>query len=371
MLPEMSIAKKNNFYETLSNEIRDNLDNNYTDNFDHYRFGKPTFETKVKSKIEYAMGLFKEKYRTKNSTSLERVLPYFPQFNALFDLLADEHSKKLLIQIITYRILGHRRYKLPLADTFWRDMAELESVLQPTGETLRAKFVDDMEISFNQYDLSNIGVPVKLFTTPGGTYHNFRMNQYSYNYGQTKIQVEKGDVVLDCGACWGDTAVMFAHEGATVYSFEFIPSNIDIFKKNIELNSHLQTKIKLIPRPLGATTGQELFYVDNGPGSWVSPTQVNSSKKIKILTIDDFFTEYKLDKVDFIKMDIEGAELPALKGAVNVLRKFKPKLAISIYHSLNDFVNIAPFIESLDLGYKFYLNHGTIHGEETVLLGQV
>ena len=52
----------------------------------------------------------------------------------------------------------------------------------------------------------------------------------------------------------------------------------------------------------------------------------------------------------------------------NVLKKYKPKLAISIYHSLDDFVDIPLFLNSLNLGYKFYIKHGTIHHEETVLL---
>ena len=66
-------------------------------------------------------------------------------------------------------------------------------------------------------------------------------------------------------------------------------------------------------------------------------------------------------------MDIEGAELKALKGAREALRKFKPKLAISVYHSLSDYIAIPQYINSLNLGYSFYLNHHTIHSEESIL----
>ncbi|MBK8611207.1 MAG: FkbM family methyltransferase [Chitinophagaceae bacterium] len=78
-----------------------------------------------------------------------------------------------------------------------------------------------------------------------------------------------------------------------------------------------------------------------------------------------------MDKVDFIKMDIEGAELNAIMGAKGTLVKYRPKLAIAIYHSLSDFYTIAEFIKSLDLGYKFYLQHTTIHAEETVLFAEI
>jgi len=66
-------------------------------------------------------------------------------------------------------------------------------------------------------------------------------------------------------------------------------------------------------------------------------------------------------------MDIEGAEPYALKGGEKVIRKHKPKLAIASYHSLEDFVNIPLWIDGLGLGYKIYLDHFTIHWEETTV----
>jgi hypothetical protein len=73
--------------------------------------------------------------------------------------------------------------------------------------------------------------------------------------------------------------------------------------------------------------------------------------------------------VDFIKMDIEGAEMQALRGAEESIRRFRPKMAITVYHSLEDFWEIPKWIAQLGLGYRFYLRHFTIHQEETVLFG--
>ena len=70
-------------------------------------------------------------------------------------------------------------------------------------------------------------------------------------------------------------------------------------------------------------------------------------------------------------MDIEGAEQKALQGAVETLKRFKPDLAISIYHSLKDYSEIALWIDSLQLGYKFHVRHFTIHLEETVLFATI
>ena len=70
-------------------------------------------------------------------------------------------------------------------------------------------------------------------------------------------------------------------------------------------------------------------------------------------------------------MDIEGAEIAALKGAEAALRRFRPKLAISVYHRLSDFWQIPRYLESLGLGYKFHLRHFTTHVEETVLFATI
>ena len=78
-------------------------------------------------------------------------------------------------------------------------------------------------------------------------------------------------------------------------------------------------------------------------------------------------TEQGLDRLDFIKMDIEGAEIEALKGAEASIRHFKPKLAICLYHRLSDFHDIPRLLSNLDLGYVFHIRHFTVHAEETML----
>ncbi len=191
------------------------------------------------------------------------------------------------------------------------------------------------------------------------------------------IRPETGEVVLDCGACWGDTALFFANqvgERGHVYSFEFMPRNIDIFRTNIELNPQLKQRITLITHPLLDVSGRRVSFTENGPGSQVNAdlganqTPAPTIKTAASITIDDFVVAQRLDRIDFIKMDIEGAELKALRGASNTIRDFKPKLAISIYHSMEDFVQIPAYLSSLGLGYNFYLNHGTIRDRETILM---
>jgi hypothetical protein len=66
-------------------------------------------------------------------------------------------------------------------------------------------------------------------------------------------------------------------------------------------------------------------------------------------------------------MDIEGAELKALKGASDIIRKNRPKLAISVYHKQNDMIDIPLFLKSVIPDYRLYIRHYSIYPAETVL----
>ena len=96
-------------------------------------------------------------------------------------------------------------------------------------------------------------------------------------------------------------------------------------------------------------------------GSFVG---VDGSSTVKGIAIDDVIDE---SGCTFIKMDVEGSELKALEGAKETIKKFHPKLAISIYHKKEDIIEIPAYILSLHPNYKLYIRHYTFGDTDTVL----
>ena len=355
------------FTSELFSLINDSLRNNHLDNWDQIRFGqKPTdsFLNKVKYLAKDRLsrgGYFRLQYIINNAEAIDT-------FKYLYDLLELESDKKLLLQLLVYRILGHTKVKLPTNTAAYSESIRLIESNYNTSD-----FIDTGFLDFRLYnlDLSFLNVPIKMYANALGCYIDFVLKQYEYHNADIHIEAKSGDVVIDAGGCYGDTALYFANKvgsNGAVHVFEFIPDNIKLLNRNVEQNPLLKENIQLVDRPVWSITGKDVFYKANGPGSFVAMEPFDGyNGKTTTLSIDDYVLVARLDKVDMIKMDIEGAENNALAGAIETIRRFKPKLAIALYHSVQDFESIPKFINDLNLGYKFYLLHATIHTEETML----
>ncbi len=289
----------------------------------------------------------------------------------LYDSLADDYSKDLLVQLMAFRILGWRKVKLPTNNPRYWEQKQQADGLANHKDTIQSKFLG---WKLPRFDLKSIGWPVDMYYSANGVLKTFLVKQYEYNHRQPAIRVQPGDTAIDGGGCWGDTALYFAHlAGATgrVFTFEFLPSNLEILNRNLGQNPELASRISIIPHPLFNVSGKELTFQENGPGTRVSESQGAAGSTTAVTAaIDDVVRDKQIARVGFIKMDIEGAELAALQGSVNTLKRDRPRLAIALYHDLRDFVTIPRFLASLNLGYRFHLDHFTIHAEETILFAE-
>ena len=84
----------------------------------------------------------------------------------------------------------------------------------------------------------------------------------------------------------------------------------------------------------------------------------------QVTTIDAYARENNLPSVDFIKLDVEGAELDVLQGATSTIARFKPILAISAYHKVDDFWVLMNFVKSIRPDYEFAMRQGAETPEE-------
>lgn len=363
------------FRTLLIKEFFKNLKNDYTDNYtedcgssvisDEYSPYKVAPERSFRDYIKFLRKIYNFIPRSYKFY----IGKYYRGFKYLYEILDDNESKDLLIKILTYRVLGYRKVKLPLNTAwYWEKMNEIEKYFS-RKDMIK---VDSMNWELRRMDLRKIGYPIDMYYVSICILTEFVIKQYEYK----NIKVSAGDMVIDAGGCYGDTALLFANEAGNdgkVFSFEFIPTNVKILRKNIELNEHLKDRIEVVENPLWSESGKIMYYRDMGPGSMVSFKKEGEYRgRVNTVSIDDFVRQRKeIKKIDFIKMDIEGAEPEALKGAIETIKKFKPKMAVCIYHKLDHFISIPRFLNELDVGYKFYLKHSSIYAGETVLFASV
>lgn len=160
------------------------------------------------------------------------------------------------------------------------------------------------------------------------------LNRYEKFY-----KVSTNDVILDAGANEGILSLIYANKVGPmglIYSFEPDSKNRTLFSRNVSLNDDIRN-IHLSKKGLWEHTGKLNFYESGTVSSSIlyeGPNAVKSS--IDVISIDDFVLELNIKKLDFIKMDIEGAEVEAIRGAKDTIKSLKPNFAIASYHLVNN-----------------------------------
>jgi len=303
-----------------------------------------------------------ERERAFAAVTLPLLVSSLQDFDGVYELLADSASRELFVQLVLYRLLGHRHVLLPRNnDEHWaqRDRAIALQGVESQYSGLFGRF--------RRFELDFESQPIVAECHWGNIAWTFFLRQYYLERGPVVVRPQPGDCVIDAGACYGDTALAFAASvGAEgrVYAFEIDPPSLQVIRHNVALNPELTTRIALCEQALGDFDGQRYLH-GSGPGAMVLDHP--GGHPVSMTTLDTFVEQAGISRVDFIKMDIEGAELGALQGASKTLARFKPRLAISLYHRPTDILRIPLWLSQRQLGYEFYLEHYTIHHEETVL----
>lgn len=226
----------------------------------------------------------------------------------------------------------------------------------------RDKFFADFEVKMKK-ECSTLEAQVK------GKYHvppecNIEVSVFHYHNGLKLLPREllaglQNRDFIDGGALWGDSAIVLSqYQPHKIYSFEPLRENYASLLECIQTNS--LGAVVPIEKGLGGVCGTRKIYCNSGLSTanmfnvQYKSNQRNIERKISLTTIDQFCRENDLN-VGLIKLDVEGCELETIEGAMATIRSEKPILLISIYHTPDDFFEIKPLIQKLDLGYKFMI----------------
>jgi len=271
------------------------------------------------------------------------VLGHAPAFEATFAALADDASRDCMLEVASLVALGDERVRLHFDEEGleeFRERSERELLRERGGE-------------LGLYDLKAAGVPLRVIATERSLAAWAHLGQYELEREGAHIGPQRGDVVIDGGGGLGDTALWFAHRaGASgqVFSFEIDPQRCEVFRQNLALNPWTQGRVDLVPEALAARSGP-------GPASGGPPLR----------SVDDFVAARGLERVDFLKLDVDGAEAEALAGAEKTLARFRPRLAIAVHFRPEDLAVIPARLLGMGLGYRIFLGQYAPGAWETTL----
>ena len=270
-------------------------------------------------------------------------------FNIFYDMLKDNISKNFFKKAIIYRYMLafypeafgniknsiHLVFKYSIVNIFYWIFKRILFIIQ------RFKYPLEIEVFI--------------------TFYIFGLKQYNI---KNIFEVKNDAVVFDIGAFKGDTAYFFSKKcsnKARIYAFEPDENNYKILlkiKDKYKLNNVIASNI--------------LFSNSETEINFLSMDLNRQAVKMKSTTIDKFVEENNIEKIDYIKMDVEGAEKNILEGSIKTIKKFKPSLAIAIYHGgklfMEDFYNIPIFIKNvINEDYEYYIRTFHPAGLETIL----
>ena len=341
--------------------------------------------------------------------------------------LADEESKDIMCRRVLFSLTGDEAYINPLGKNFrnsvisdsrWIEFVDLlesasdnglvmygagaygQMIIQMSQGIKWVKVIDNNGIGFCE-GIAIAGVDEFLNAYSGETIvissrkYREEMEKNLISHGVSKDRIIDGTIIweltegkqyfdldalkpcgnevfVDMGACDGLTSVWFmkwCNGNGYCYCFEPDKANYECLVSSMRYKGIEVEKAYTLIKKGNWDKDTTLSFEQAGNAAShivedAEETQSPNVVQIPVVALDNCLGE---KGVTFIKMDIEGAELKALKGAQKIIQERKPKLAICVYHKPEDIWEIPEYILSLRDDYKLYLRHYSFGDMETVL----
>lgn len=166
-------------------------------------------------------------------------------------------------------------------------------------------------------------------------------NWHYYEIEETRVRL--GDTVVDCGAAEGLFALKVADRCERVYAVEPLPRFIEVLRVTFSDMDN----VEIVPVALSDEEGVAKIQADEVHSYLKADGEGDS---VRVTTLDRLFADRP---VTYIKADLEGYDLKMLKGARNVIRANKPRIAITTYHSADDAPQMQQYLAEIVPAYRF------------------
>jgi FkbM family methyltransferase len=275
--------------------------------------------------------------------------------------------KKTLEKILQKLGYKYLRYAIPYRWTCRREREKINFLISILSDSLSAKTLKcaircrktrSYKYMASVYDKS----VEREYKLPSGVSITLDPSQY---FVREIVPLSSGEVFVDGGGYLGDTTLQFIEntrgEFKKIHVFEAVRKTFDEMQKNLKA-SGVDTG-KITAHNVGLfSSAKEVFFGEGGSGARM---EKHGKVPVQLVSLDEYLSEKERSEITYVKLDIEGAELDALEGMKETIVKYKPKLAICIYHLPTDLWKIPLLIHRLNPAYKLYIRqHHSIH--ETV-----
>jgi FkbM family methyltransferase len=206
-----------------------------------------------------------------------------------------------------------------------------------------------------------------LHETPEGRFWSPQGNALYYNLGEMNLGIytrhaglKPGDVVLDCGANVGTFTRRALRAGVgKVVAFEIDPRNVECLRRNFQKEVE-EGKVVIVGKGVWSEEGtvEVKTYSNTNLNTAVMGERLETREEPKVVSlpvtsIDRAVEELGLSRVDFVKMDVEGAEVRALKGAARTLKRWRPRLALATENLPDDVERVPRTVKEIVPEYRF------------------
>lgn len=272
-------------------------------------------------------------------------------------ILMDDLSRLLFDSSLVLRITSHRQFYFPRVD--FEDLAEVKRIEAFAMDGLPRDYLGlplrICDLMLRMPDAKAVELRVICTEQLVDGLNSYR--QYLTTRNAVNVSPQEGEVVLDCGACIGDFSLLFAAMvggSGQVHAFDPIPLHNRYCALQAQLNPTLAPSLHFNVLAVGAHSSKAAHPIVDC--DHIDPGHRVDEDSFDCTSLDDYVAQ-NLQRVDFIKMDIEGAEMDAIDGAASTIRKFKPRLAISGYHKPADLWEIPQKLKALNPNYELTFGH--------------